>query len=210
MKGAAEFGRFRRLTASVVVAAAVAACAGPEPRSEAPPARPAAADLRSGYACCNLHHDGGRITDANLGQFPFVPAGTPVRVRTIDGYRADVLVDGKPMHLVLEQGRTPEAMQAWVERLVAADDPQARLERYPAAVRMAIRAGQVMKGMSREQVFMALGPPQGGEDRRPDAPSWRYWWSSFGPFYVYWSKGGSVSRIDGHPEAVARMVFKGK
>lgn len=210
MRGATGFGRFCRLTATIAAAAVLAACAGPEPRPEASPAWPAAADLRAGYACCNLHHDGGRITDANLGQFPFIPTGTPVRVRAIDGYRADILVDGKPMQMVLEQGRSPEAMQAWIERLVVAEDPQSRLERFPAAARMAIRAGQVMKGMSREQVIMALGPPQGGEDRRADAPSWRYWWSSFGPFYVYWSKGGAVSRIDGHADAVARMVFKGK
>jgi hypothetical protein len=210
MRGVAEFALIRRLTASVAVAAIVAACAGPEPRPEPPPARSPAADLRAGFACCNLHHEGDRITDANLGQFPFVPAGTPVRVRAIDGYRADILVAGKPMQLVLEQGRSPEAMQSWVERLVVTDDPQSRLERFPAAARAAIRAGQVMKGMSREQVIMALGPPQGGEDKRADAPSWRYWWSSFGPFYVYWNKGGAVSRIDGHPDAVARMVFKGK
>jgi hypothetical protein len=212
MRGVAIFGLFRLSTAMLAALAIVSGCAGNDPRPEE--ARPAPrqnqADLRSGHACCNLHYDGDRISDSNRAQLPFLAAGTPIRVRNIDGFSAEILADGKAMRLVLEQGRSPEAMQAWVERLVVAEDPRVRLERFPAATRNAIKAGQLMKGMTREQVVMAVGPPQGGEDKRADAPSWRYWWSSFGPYYVYWGKGGSVARIDGQAEAVAQMIYKGR
>jgi hypothetical protein len=30
------------------------------------------------------------------------------------------------------------------------------------------------------------------------------------PYYVYWTKKRTVARIDGHAEAVANMVYKGK
>ena len=56
---------------------------------------------------------------------------------------------------------------------------------------------------------MAVGYPQTDENPRLDASSWRYWWSSFGPYYVYWAKG-VVSRIDGHSETVGQMTYGGK
>ncbi|MBS1161471.1 MAG: hypothetical protein H6R15_3890 [Proteobacteria bacterium] len=165
--------------------------------------------LRLGYACCNLHYEGDWINDANLAQLPFIAAGTPIKVKKIDGYRAYVDIDGKPMRLGLDYGRSEETIEQWVNKLVVLEDPKAKIARFAPATRKAIEAGKLLRGMTKEQVVMAVGHPQSNENPRLDAPYWRYWWSSFGPYYVYWSKG-TLSKIDGHSETVGYMTYKGK
>lgn len=206
------FGHFRWLTVAVALFAALAGCKLTETRPEdgTPGAGAQATYLRSGYACCNLHYSGDWISDSNLAQLPFIPAGTPIKVKKIDGYRAYVDIDGKAMRLGLDYGRQAETTEQWVNKLVVLEDPKIKIERFSPGVRNAIAAGQLMKGMTRQQVIMSVGYPQTDENPRLDGPFWRYWWSSFGPYYVYWTKGGSVARIDGHSETVGLMTYKGK
>ena len=129
---------------------------------------------RIGFACCNLHYSGDWISDSNLGQLPFIPAGTPIVVRKIDGYRAYVEVDGKPMRLGHDYGRAQETTEQWVSKLVVLEDPKPKIARFSPAVRKAIARGQLMKGMTREQVIIAVGYPQTDENPRLDGPHWRY------------------------------------
>lgn len=212
MAVAAKIGLWRVLTATVCLAGALAGCAtdASRPAEQAPSARVPAPVLRIGYACCNLHYNGDRISDANFSQFPFIPAGSPVKVRHVDVAGAEIEVAGKTMFLVVEAGRSGATAQEWVDRLVIADDPRQRLERYPANVRNAIVAGQLTKGMTREQVVMAIGHPQADEAQGRAGSHTRYWWSSFVPYYVYWGKNGTVARVEGPAEALAKMVYKGK
>jgi len=205
------FGYFRRSTAAVVVALLAACAGGPggtQGDGTAPPRAARMATLQSGYACCNLRYDGDQIKDSNLGQLPFTAAGTPVRVKTIDDNVAQVDVDGRPMRMVLEN-RGAETIQQWLARIVVGEDPRTRLAAFPPAVRDAIRAGKLAKGMTREQVIMAVGYPQTSDKLPLDGPHWRYWWSGFSPYYVYWSRD-KVSRIDGQGEVVGNVIFKGR
>lgn len=213
MKDHSDFGPFFRLTVALGILAALAACKGNETRPE--DGRPAAeakkeSFVRSGYACCNLHYSGDWISDSNLAQLPFIPAGTPINVRKIDGYRAYVEVDGKPMRLGHDYGRAEETTEQWVGKIVVLEDPRPKIAKFPPAVRGAIAKSQLLKGMTREQVIISVGHPQTNENPRLDGPYWRYWWSSFGPYYVYWGKGGTVSKIDGHSETVGYMSYTGK
>jgi len=207
------FGYFRRSTAAFL-AALLTACAGgpggtqPESESVVPVRAVPATYIQSGYACCNLRYDGDQIKDSNLGQLPFIAAGTPVRVKTIEDHVAQVDVDGRPMRLVLEN-RGAETIQQWLARIVVGEDPRTRLAAYPPAVRDAIRVGKLAKGMTREQVIMAVGYPQTSDKLPLDGPHWRYWWSGFSPYYVYWSRD-KVSRIDGQGEVVGNVIFKGR
>lgn len=209
--------KFSGLGAALTAAVLLAACAG---GSDSKPAadKPAearkhvsgpAVSGRSGYACCNLHYSGDWINDANQAQLPFIPAGTPIRVKSIDGYRANVDIDGKAMRLGLDYGRVQETTEQWVNKIVVSEDPTRRLATYPPAVRKAIEAGKLLRGMTREQVIMAVGYPQTDENPQLEGSYWRYWWSSYGPYYVYWAKG-VVSRIDGQSETVNSMTYKGK
>jgi hypothetical protein len=67
------------------------------------------------------------------------------------GRKAYVKVDGKPMTLGHDYGRYQESLQAWVDKIVTADDPRPRIARYPAAIREAIHEGKVVVGMNRER-----------------------------------------------------------
>jgi hypothetical protein len=214
MRSQPDFGRYRCWPAFAAMVL-LTACGGnsgetkPDEISPTAQAKKTESYLRSGFACCNLHYDGDWISDSNLAQLPFIPAGTPINVRKIDGYRAYVDIDGKPMRLGLDYGRTQETTEQWVNKLVVLEDPKAKIAKFPPAVREAIKAGKLSRGMSKEQVIIAVGHPQTNENPRLDGPYWRYWWSSFGPYYVYWGKG-TVSKIDGHSETVATMTYKGK
>jgi len=204
------FGHFRLLTAALVITA-LAGCKTADTRSdESKPGEVGKeAYIRSGFACCNLHYEGDWISDSNLAQLAFIPAGTPINVKKIDGYRAYVEVDDKPMRLGHDYGREQETTEQWVNKLVLLEDPRLKIAKFPPAIRKAIEAGKLMKGMTREQVIIAVGHPQTNENPRLDGPYWRYWWSSFGPYYVYWS-ANKVSKIDGHSETVAVMTYKNK
>lgn len=204
-----------RWLAAVLVALALGACKSTETRpaegSTAPVAeKPRETHVRVGYACCNLHFSGDWISDSNLANLPFVPVGTPITVKSIDRYRAYVEVDGKPMRLGHDYGREQETTEQWVNKIVVLDDPKPKIARFAPNVRNAIAKGQLLRGMTREQVIMAVGHPQTNENPNPKAAYWRYWWSSFGPYYVYWAKNGTVSKIDGHSETVGHMTYKGK
>ncbi len=213
MKSRPIFGHVGALTA-LFAALALTGCVGIETRP-ASPDKPVAETRqgsfkRSGYACCNLHYNGDWISDSNFAQLPFIPAGTPIKVRKIDGYRASVEIDGKSMWLGQDYGRGRETTEQWVNKLVVLEDPRPKIARFSPAVRSAIAAGQLAKGMTREQVIHAVGYPQTDENLPVDGPYWRYWWSSIGPYYVYWSKTGTVIKIDGYAETVARMTYNGK
>lgn len=205
-----KIGRFWLLTA-VVVAAALTACKNNETKPESNQTAEVAktTSIRTGYACCNLHYEGDWISDSNLAQLAFIPAGTPISVKKIEDYRAYIDVNGKPMRLGLDYGRELETTEQWVNKLVVLDDPKLKIAKFPPLIRKAIEAGKLVKGMSREQVIIAVGHPQTNENPRLEGPYWRYWWSSFGPYYVYWS-GNKVSKIDGHSETIASMTYKNK
>lgn len=207
MKGSSVFGFFRWSTA--LAAALLAGCAG-DGRQPGGAAQATAAEvaISAGYACCNLRYSGDTISDANLAQQPFIPAGTPIKVRRIDGHRAEIDVAGKAMRLEHDYGKARESLTAWLNRIVVGEDPRARIARYPQPVRNAIAAGQLQKGMSREQVIVAVGYPPAEDHAQPEAVSWRYWWSSAVPYYLYWTKTGSLGRIEGDAATLGRLLYR--
>lgn len=205
-----NFGHFWLLTAAVITFSLMG-CKS----NESKPDESNAGDVkktayaRSGFACCNLHYEGDWISDSNLAQLAFIPAGTPINVKKIDGYRVYVEIDGKPMRLGHDYGREQETTEQWTNKLVVLENPKLKIAKYTPVVRKAIEAGKLIKGMTKEQVITAVGYPQTNETPKLDGPYWRYWWSSYGPYYVYWS-GNKVSKIDGHSETVASMTYKTK
>jgi hypothetical protein len=198
---------------SIVVLATVAAifaggCKKDEVKADGTSAD-GAASPPTGYTCCNFHYSNDWINDGNYAQLPMIPAGTPIRLKSIDRYIAYVEIDGKKFRLGLDYGRTLETTEQWANKLIVKDDPKARLATYSPAVRKAIQNGQLMHGMTKEQVIMSVGYPMTNENPRLDAPFWRYWWSSWGEYKVHWNGAGRVSEISGHPETVAAMTAPG-
>lgn len=192
--------------AFVVAALVVAGCRKDDVKPDqtaVPAAEP------TGYTCCNFRYNGDWINDGNYAQLPMIPAGTPILLKRIDRYIAYVEIDGKKYRLGLDYGRTQETTEQWVNKLIVKSDPKARLATYSPAVRKAIQGGQIMVGMSKEQVIMSLGYPMTSENPRFDAPYWRYWWSSWGEYKVHWNGAGRVKEVTGHPETVAYMLAQG-
>jgi hypothetical protein len=206
-----NFDRFLRLTAAIIIASLVGCKNTDTKPDDSKPVVAVKKDVlvRSGYACCNLHYEGDWISDSNLAQLAFIPAGTPIKVNKIEAYRAYVEVDGKPMRLGHDYGREQESTEQWVNKLVVLEDPKLKIAKLAPASRKAIEAGKLAKGMTKEQVIISVGYPQTNENPRLDGPYWRYWWSSFGPYYVYWSDS-KVRKIEGHSETVAAMTYKNK
>ena len=91
--------------------------------------------------------------------------GSPLKVRQVEGYVAQIEVNGRSLRLVLEH-RDKETMQDWLARIVVADDPRTKIAAFPPTIRDAINAGKLVKGMTREQVLMAVGYPQNNEKMR--------------------------------------------
>jgi outer membrane protein assembly factor BamE (lipoprotein component of BamABCDE complex) len=204
----------RSLVALVAAAAVVAGgCKKDEVKPDAAAPAPAAAApapaLPAAYTCCNFHYNGDWINDGNYAQLPMIPAGTPIKLNSIDRYIAYVEIDGRKYRLGLDYGRTAETTEQWANKLIVKDDPKARLATYAPAVRKAIQNGQVMIGMTKEQVIMSLGYPITSENPRLDAPYWRYWWSSFGEYKIHWNGAGRVKEVTGHPETVGYMLAQG-
>lgn len=154
--------------------------------------------LRLGYACCNLRYSGDWVSDLSSGELPFIPIGSQILVRRLESNVAYVVVDEKRYRLGHDYGRREEKTSEWVDKLVILNDPTTKLTRFPASIRAAIEAGKITKGMSREQVIMALGYPATSDTPKLDASTWKYYWNRYA-FTVHWTSG-HVSKIEGNPD----------
>lgn len=164
--------------------------------------------MRSGYTCCNLHYENDWISDANWGGMPFIPAGTPVKVKDFGRYRIFVDMNGKPMRIGLDYGREQQTLEQFSEKMVVLEDPKTKIASFPADVREAIRQGKVMSGMTKEQVIIAVGYPEADQTPSLDSSTWSYWLSSFESYQLKWSQDGRVKEIVTDPATRARMVYE--
>lgn len=158
--------------------------------------------LRMGYACCNLRYTGDWVSDMGSGELPFIPLGSKLLVREVEGNRANVEADDKVYRFGHDYGRAQEKTPDWVDKLVVLDDPAPKLAKFPANIRAAIEAGKILKGMTKEQLIMAMGYPATNDTPKLEAATWKYYWLRY-PIVIHWD-GGRVSKIEGRPEIVAK------
>jgi hypothetical protein len=170
-----------------------------------------AAPPQSGYLCCNMRSDGTWISDSNYqeaGKF-VVPAGTPVQVVGFGRYRVEVnlptLAQGKQW-LGNDYSRDI-AMDAFAARYVVREDPRAKLATWPKKVQDAVTSARVTKGMTREQVLMALGYPISSETPHLDAKIWRYWLWTFSEYKVFFDDEGLVAGVRTDADTRMRVVM---
>lgn len=154
--------------------------------------------LPEGYTCCNFHYDGDWISDANWGQLPMIPAGTPIKVKEFGwNNRAYAQIDGKPFRLGHDYGRAQESIQQWVGRLVVKSNPRAKIDRWPDKIRKAALAGKIVPGMTREQAIVAAGYPPTHRTPTLESSPWHLWFSRAGRYEVHFDDKGRVARIVG-------------
>jgi hypothetical protein len=90
--------------------------------------------------------------------------------------------------------------------VVLAEDPRPRLQSYPAKVRDAILARKVTRGMTREQVIMALGYPSTSYTPDMQQPLWSYP-TRAGEFQIFWGADGLVDNVFGNPDVRAKVLL---
>jgi hypothetical protein len=149
-----------------------------------------------GYLCCNLRTDGHWMSDSNYADSGkrIVPAGTPVKVTGYGRNRVNVLIDGAKQDIGNDYSRDLDP-GAFARRWVVTEDPAVKIAKYPPKLRDAIKSARIARGMTREQVAMAVGYPISSENPRLDAPVWRMWLGSFSEFQVLFDKAGLVRDV---------------
>jgi hypothetical protein len=153
-----------------------------------------------GFLCCNMRGSGDWISDINYtdaGQ-QLIPLGSPTKVTGYGRHRVFVTIDGKRQAIGNDYSRDLKP-EVFARRYVVSEDPRTKLAGYPAKVRQAIQAGRIGRGMTREQVLMAVGYPISSENPRLDATTWRYWVSSFSEYQVVFDDAGRVKDVVADP-----------
>ncbi len=161
----------------------------------------------AGFTCCNLHYENDWISDANWSSLPMIPAGQPARITDYGRYRIFVDIDGKPMRLGLDYGRS-EPLGQFARKIVVAQDPKAKIATWSAGVREAVKLGKIMVGMTKEQVIVSLGYPAAHQTPSLDYPQWKYWLTKVGSFVVLWDDKGQVREVIGDPVVRATVLLE--
>lgn len=156
-----------------------------------------------GFLCCSMLSDGSWISDLNYedGAKSIVPAGTPVKFTGFGRWRMLLEIEGKKLGLGNDYSRTI-TMDEFAALYVLKEDPRPKLQGWPAKVRDAVQKRKVVRGMTREQVIMALGHPTTSYTPEPTKPLWNYRFRS-GDFQVFFTDDWKVDRLFGAPEARA-------
>ena len=156
------------------------------------------------YTCCNLHYEEGAINDANYHVGSLLPLGTPVHVESAGNHWVKIQVLNGYMTFHQDYGREQESFSQYVNKLFVAEDPRVRLATFPLDVQQAIIESRVERGMTREQVIMAVGYPPTHRTPSLAANEWVYWSSRFRTYTVTFDGGaGKVARVStGAPEDV--------
>ena len=165
--------------------------------------------LLQGFLCCNMRSDGSWISDINyIGSGKqIVPAGTPVKVAGYGRHRVLVEMDGRKLAIGNDYSRAIP-LEDFAKRYVVAEDPTLALNKFSPKVRDAIKAMRITRGMTRQQVLMAVGYPIVSENPELDSTLWRYWTSRSEEYQVFWSEDRRVDKIFGAPTTRAQVVME--
>ena len=135
-----------------------------------------AADLLSGFLCCNMHSDGKEISDLNIGgsDLHMVPVGSPIRVTAYGKHRVKVVVEDRNQALTNDYSRDIPSEQ-FAQRYIVSEDAAVKIKTFPQNIQYAIAAGHLVKGMTREQVLMSVGYPVSSDVPNISSNVWIYW-----------------------------------
>lgn len=161
-----------------------------------------------GYLCCNLRTDGRWISDINCAEAgkTMLPLGTPVKVLGHGRQRVHLEIAGQRQDLGNDYSRTLN-LEQFARRYIVPEDPRAKLEGLPPRIRDAIDSARVTRGMTREQVAMAVGWPVTSENPHLDAREWRHWLWTFSEFVVHFGPDGRVTDVQTDPDTRRRVVL---
>jgi hypothetical protein len=150
------------------------------------------------YTCCNLHYeDPAKISDANYSVGSILPFGSAASVMAMTNKSVTFRSDATDFTVTQSYGRAQESAQQYFAKLLVDTDPRTHYATFSPSVQAAIRDGQVERGMTREQVLMALGYPATHRTASTDAGTWVYWYNRWVTYHVHFGLDGLVTRIVG-------------
>jgi hypothetical protein len=151
----------------------------------------------AGYLCCNMRTDGSWISDINYQDAgkKGLPVGTPLKVTGYGRYRVNVEINGQKQSIGNDYSRSMP-LDVFARRYVVEQDPLARIVTFPKKIQDAIASARLTKGMTREQVVMAVGYPVSDENPSLDSQEWHFWLSSFAEFVAVFDDKGLLQRVD--------------
>ena len=154
---------------------------------------------RTLYTCCNIHHEGQDISDANYYVGTMVPLGAGVKVQSAGRTSLTFTADGTLLTLSEDYGREQEPFQQYFDKVLVSEDPKPRVARFSHSVQQAIHDSRVEKGMTREQVILSLGYPPAHRTPSTAASEWTYWYNRWVTYKVVFDDTGKVSNVVGRP-----------
>jgi hypothetical protein len=115
----------------------------------------------------------------NYARGLIVPINTPVKLISMSGSKLVLkrLDTGQEIKVENEEKFTKKSISEIAALMLSAE--KTPLERLPDAVALAIRNGDMRKGMTREVVLMARGYPPAHETPSIDSDRWVFWSSRF-------------------------------
>jgi hypothetical protein len=159
---------------------------------------PKVADPRIGltrYLCCNLHFEKPSVTDNPYQVGTLIPVGTRVQITGVRKNSVTFQPDGYPaITMVNRYGKKFLPIDGLIDRWLVETDPKPAIKKLPKKIRPLVEAGQIEKGMTRQQVLWSWGYPPA--NRTPDlaSPQWTFWENRWHQIMVYYD-GEKVSLI---------------
>ena len=149
-----------------------------------------------GYLCCNLWAASRWADDGNKHDPSKQPlaVGTPVIPLTFADNQLKFEANGMQYTLAnyYSTGLSPEQ---FVKRWIVTSNPRQRIASMPAVVQKEIKAGRIMRGMTRVQVAMALGYPTVNNTPQLEVGQWKYVPYSGYEFLVLFDEHGRVRGV---------------
>jgi hypothetical protein len=159
----------------------------------------------AGFTCCNLRHEADWISDTNYTYHPLIPVGQPAQVTDYGRYRVAVEIGGKKYRLGNDFSRNL-SNEEFAKKYIVKEDPKLKIAKFSSEIREAIAQSKIRKGMTKEQVTMAMGHPITSENPDPNATMWRMWLSSFEEYQILWDANGRIKEIIAPAMLLTRLV----
>jgi len=159
-----------------------------------------------GFLCCNMRTDGSWISDINYEESGkrIIPAGTPVKFIGFGRYRVETKMNGESQWLGNDYSRELD-METFARRYILDRDPKTVIAKASPKIRVAIESAKVAKGMTREQVVMAVGYPVSSENPDLNASRWKFWLWSYSPFTVNFDGKGRVTSVESDADTLPKV-----
>ena len=148
------------------------------------------------YLCCTLHYEKEKVSDNWFQVGIPVKIGTPVHIIEVRKKSVTFQPEGHPViTLEYEYGeKVHQPFEQYLDRIFVGRNPVHKFGRKHDRLEQSVLEGRVVKGMSKEQVAMALGYPPAHKTLSLEQDSWTYWESSRHD-YVVWFVKGRVDRV---------------